>query len=288
MRKAQFMYDLHVEEITLKKLHLRKAISIAQSSLDYCTDKLDKYRNVKSNYSVTIDDILNRPNSDGLAFVSFKGIKEATYETNGVGDKEIKHYLRLYILTHRKLIQYTNQLNKLKLAIPPDSIFVAAIYNFNYNMIKEVLMGARFRLGHKVGSITVIEKERTTYLEGTTITKNINWNESFLNKQRLIAEGKTPYAKVTAPHGVKWFVYHDEPYTYWYKWTSSIFNKLMIGLVFKPLAYVTVNKKERAIIEKKVTCVKDILDLGVFGPIEKLQLIKRKFPNHLLIFRKYA
>lgn len=288
MRKAPYMYAVHVEHINNKKNEFRRAIRSSENTLDYCVSQLDKYIEVESDYRISISEILSKKLEDTLAFVSLKAIAETNFKTTSVNSREIKHYLRLYIITRKRLIQYKLQLDKLVLAIPPDAVFNATVYHFNYNMIKEVLMGARFRLGHKVGGITVIEKERTTFLVGTEVTKNINWCASKINKQRLIDEGKVPYSKLFAPHGEKWFIYHDEPYTYWYKWTSSIFNKLVIGLVFKPLAYVTVNKKERAVIEKNVKSVQDILELTVFGPIEKLQLIKRKFPNHLLIFRKYA
>jgi len=288
MRRIQFMYDMHVEVINEKKMELRKVIRSAEATLDYCRNELNKFSDIDTDHIIGIKDLLAKSLTDNLAFVSFKGISESHFKTTEANNVKIKHYIRLYMITRKRLIQFKTLLGKLDLAIPPDGVFMEAVYTFNYNMIKEVLMGARFRLGHKVGAITVIEKERTTFLDGTAITKNINWNQSFINKQKLLDGGKTPYSKIIAPHGEKWFVYHDEPYTYWYKWTSSIFNKLMIGLVFKPLAYVTVSKKERAVIENNVKSVKDILNLTVFGPVEKLQLIRRKFPNHLLIFRKYA
>lgn len=282
MRRGDYMYDVYIENLNNRKQDLAKVVRSTNNTLNYILDMLDNYEDEFAAYDLTKQQVLSKVYSGEL---TTKTITTVLHKTT---NNSCLRYIRLYIVTYARHHHAKHKLKYLDLHEPPNSIFKNAIYTFNYNMVKEVLMGAKFRFGHKVGSIGIIEKERTYFLDGTEVTKNINWKESFAKRDAIIAEGKKPYHAKYEPDGIKWFVYHDEFYTYWYKWTSSIFNKLRLGSVFKPLAYVTVDRHERAKIEENVASVKEILDLEVFGPIEKLQLIKRKFPNHLLIFRNYA
>lgn len=283
MRRSDYMYEVYLDSYNKKLADIRSVISSCTINLQYCANKLREFDNYLIDNGTSANAIISKIRSNVFYI---KDIPSLQLDL----PKDIKAtlimYIKMYILNSSRLNNQRFALRSMKYFETPREVFKRALYVFNYNMIKEVIKGSKFRLGRGYGSISVIEKHRTYYLPNTTVIKAIDWNESKLNKARLIAEGITPYNSKTAPDGKKWFMYHNEPYVYWFKWTARNTTKYVTGLQFKPLAYVRISKEERVKLENSVKTVDEALDITVFGPIEKLQLVKKKFPKHMLIFRK--
>ena len=282
MRRSQFIYEFGMELLKEKEMQLKRLIHTSEQTYEYTLDKLNGLSTEFETSGKTIKEVVTL--TRGMDF-NISQIPDLKFQTSKHKEVLIQRYLTMFIQSFFRIVSLKHRLKYHKLYYGHESLFKEAIYAYNYNMVKEMIMGAKMRLGKEMGTISIFKKKRTFYIdEETTVTRNIDWGESIKNKQTLIDAGITPYDKNTAPDGVKWFIYHNEDYTYWFKWYNNRFNKFLTGSTFVPLAYVTIDKETRHALEGSFKSVKEVLDCGVFGPIEKLQVIKRKFPNHMLMY----
>ena len=73
-------------------------------------------------------------------------------------------------------------------------------------------------MGFGLSSIRIRKKKR--------VRANIDWGTSNKNKERILAEGKVPFNKDSAPDGIKWLAYHTSDYEYWWYWNKAVSNVL--------------------------------------------------------------
>lgn len=88
--------------------------------------------------------------------------------------------------------------------------FSTVVKDFNKKVSLEILDGYIFK--SPIGKIEIRKRERKVAA--------IDWNESKKYRADLIAEGKIPFNKDTAPDGIKWFKYFTHNMDYLWKWTK--------------------------------------------------------------------
>jgi len=170
-------------------------------------------------------------------------------------------------------------------------------YSFNYlntavnnEMAKSILRGYNFNFGVGVvnmGTIKVQEIERKYNEDGTPTDKSINWEESNLLKQALIADNIEVYNKETSPNGRKWFIYHTEPFVYYINWVISMYSHKMIKYFkFEPTAFInTKNRSSSDILDNYNIDVEDIINNPKLGFTTKLNTLLKKDPSYALTYR---
>jgi len=198
--------------------------------------------------------------------------------------------VRLLITLSTRLYYSTQRLVKYKNMKMP-------YYSFNYlntaintEMAKSILRGYNFNFGIgsvNMGSIRVEEVERKFDEEGYPTDRSINWEESKILKQALIADGIEVYNKESKPNGRKWFVYHTEPYIYYINWFISMYSHKMIKFFkFEPTAFInTKNRANSDILDDYNIDVEDIINNPKLGFSTKLNNIIKKDPSYVLTYR---
>jgi hypothetical protein len=104
-----------------------------------------------------------------------------------------------------------NKLYKIRSQVN-NKVFNFITTRFNMRIVDEIVNGYNFVAPH-IGNIYVIRRQRGR--------RPVDWGRSNEYKDKLIAAGKTPYNKDTAPDGEKWLFYHDGEYAHYYFWRQS-------------------------------------------------------------------
>lgn len=153
--------------------------------------------------------------------------------------------LRAYLLSLGNNISYKFKLKSLintyKHELLDYNLF-SIIYNMiNLNIIKYILKGEVYSFGKGVGNLYIARRE----MDGKKRKYRIDWNKSKKYKEKLIAEGKTPYKaiydekgnKIGDNGGIEWIVRHVNEEDIWIMWSnnSSIGNNIRYS--FKPSNY---------------------------------------------------
>lgn len=115
------------------------------------------------------------------------------------------NYIIEYRTNYKTIQHYTSILNKLT----PHKAYNTLIKDINFAISKEVLRGGKFPLG--IGLLYIHESRRTNFDKPL-----IDYEATNKNKEALLAEGKTLYDKHKNPDGVKFVVFFDKEFDYWW------------------------------------------------------------------------
>jgi hypothetical protein len=109
----------------------------------------------------------------------------------------------------------------------PYKLFYDVIRQFHKQLSDKIIFNT-YQFKTNIGQFEVLRDERRG--------KSIDWNASKKRKQDIIDSGGTPFNAQTAPHGIKWFIYHEGDYFkwHWFKDTGISFIKNIKYYVFKP------------------------------------------------------
>jgi len=127
-----------------------------------------------------------------------------------------------YVKLHSNIIAENNYIIKQLKESAADSkksVIKFKLYKFIVNLFNESICdyiikeGYTLRMGHNLGNIYIARKLRSQQ-------RPIDWGASNKIKASIIADGKVPYNKETAPEGEKYIVYHDSKYANYWFWTK--------------------------------------------------------------------
>lgn len=135
---------------------------------------------------------------------------------------------KAFIVINRKFHKNKKRLVVLNRRILPFEIWIKVIKKFNAALVKEIVEeGYEFFLGHGLTSIRIKRRIREN--------PEINNPASYQKRKQIIAEGKIPYNKDTAPNGERWRVYRTERYKFrWYWSKKSVSVKNAYYYTFQP------------------------------------------------------
>jgi len=129
--------------------------------------------------------------------------------------------LKKYLLFKHDYNYTLDKVNKLLREYISYKLFKSVIEHFNKKVVELMINGYKIIPNYKIGSFYVAIRERLPSVTDGKKTFSINWQASYKRKEEIISEGKTPYDKVNAPTGTKWFVYFTEP-TPFFTWNNRI------------------------------------------------------------------
>jgi hypothetical protein len=89
--------------------------------------------------------------------------------------------------------------------------FYRVVRLFHRLISSKIIDGYKFN--SEVGTIEIDKKPRPGRM--------VDWGNSNARKQRIIAEGKIPFNKETAPNGEHWLCYFTDSTHYKWKWNKS-------------------------------------------------------------------
>lgn len=119
------------------------------------------------------------------------------------------------------------------------------VFFYIIKRINELIVDALIYKGYQlkddfIGTIKIINAKDKK--------KRPDWNKSFINKQKLIEQGKVPYMKADAEkalkenkpyNGVPWLIYHNSENSLWFNWSYGLRPALILpnirNYVFVPL-----------------------------------------------------
>ena len=263
--------------------------------IQYIKDKLDKYTN-------RLEDITKQKEylfgviSSKTADYSKAGINidELTYSNRAKFDlRTIKKYnfnakdevfLQSYIISYMNLLRSDHtcitSIKQYSMLSIPYEFYRYLFVELNLEYMKCILNGTKMDFGSGVGNISVKEKER---YPGSNA---IDWGKSNAYKEQLIADGKTPYNKETAPDGVKWHIPYSSMYSYWIWWKYRL-NSSVNSIFYKfiPTKFINGNCRNREWFKKNFITKEQILDSNELGNIDKLYKLLDLDPIHALNYR---
>jgi len=198
-----------------------------------------------------------------------------------VKQEQVKFYLiKKYTLLKRisKAQEIQNSLSGLNI---PYNLFQVIISRYNEAMVSLILKGSIYPMGNHLGNMLITRKERVTYIDPSrgTVTRNINWHESKKYREYLISQGIIPYDKETAPDGEKWFVYHNEPYTFWFTWHPSPYMANKRIAKFTPTNFINTETRSHEELVASTYSVDEIINNPYLGNRDKLQVIVKTHPS---------
>lgn len=277
MSSIRDCYNDYIKALDVKRSRVISMGITLKSSYDYITTQLRAreamftQQGYDINYVVSIS-FLKELNSTVADNFSIVGHSDEVAKVRAYLKNRFRIYARYNRLQH--------MLSEIKASYIPFTTFSLILKTYNDRIIHSVLKGNTFPMG-QLGSLSVTRKPRLFHLDESVgvITKNINWHESNKKRQELIDQGITPYDKNTAPDGVKWFIYHDEPYTYWYKWIRSkwIRNKKVIK--FTPTNFINTPDRDHQTIIANAKTIDDIIKTDKLGNMNKLQTLVKYSPS---------
>ena len=134
---------------------------------------------------------------------------------------EVKGLLERYINYSNDVRNCQNILNILDAKYEEYQVFLYIVKRFNILIYEELLNGYTFDMVNGVGKLNFVIKNKTPKIDKNgNATFPINWHESLKMKRELVANNQTPFHKDDAPKGIKWLIYHIEPYPY-LVWTKA-------------------------------------------------------------------
>jgi len=206
-REQWAMYNLSVQK-EIKVIELK--LKTINKSRNYLYAKLIKYKNAVNDFSHTsFNSVVNTINLSKL-----NNFKASDLFLNQ--DKFIINW-RAYIIINRQFHKFKKRLIVLNRRLLSFETWIKIVKKFNKNIVKEIVEeGYEFFMGHGLASIRIQRRIREN--------PEINNPASYQRRKEIIAEGKIPYNKDTAPDGIKWRVYRTERYKFAWYWAKKSVN----------------------------------------------------------------
>ena len=204
---VEIYYKLYHSTLDLQIEKAKEDIALFNLTFKYIKDILKSYKP----YIDTQVDILY-----GILMVSpsylVKGKLSERYVYNDVlyTKEEFFEYLKTYKKNFDRLQKHKEYIKELEGKRISYVLFKKIIKKFNLKISQEIVERQyEFDLGYSLGSISLVHKKLDK--------PKINWGDSYVNKDNLIAEGKVPYYTEDAEDaerqgkeykGIKWLAYY--------------------------------------------------------------------------------
>lgn len=263
----------------------RDYINSIQNRLNTITIKLDQYtgsinylKNCITNNQVEFEkEGVSITTLFAAPFIAYSKIKPLV-DTGKL--TRVAHYVRSY--TNANLYYNTHKLlyDRLTKSIMPYETYLKFLFILNSEIAKYILNGGYYNFG-QLGRIYICEKPRAFLFKGKPVKLPIDWGASNKYKQYLIDNGKVPYDSVSAPDGIKWHIYHDSDYAYWFIWEKLAFkNKAFFK--FCPSKFVRRGKAKLIPFTSK----EQILNSSEIGNINKMVELLKFDTLHFINYKR--
>lgn len=194
--------------------------------------------------------------------------------------KEAAEVLLDYLDATNNIKLLTDKLNDLSKLKIDYSIFRDIFKAYNLKYVSFIIQGYHLPLGRSFGSMRIKEHQDTEK------DRRIDWGTSIAYRNHLIKEGKETYLKDVNDNGIKWHVYFQQDYSYWFHWYKPIrivnnindpnelvnikHNDNLKCFRFIPSSYCGTARKNLALYVKGKTDTNDIILDSKLGSIEKM------------------
>ena len=272
MLETRDLYNNYIDEIQNKINLVNLKINQYCGSIEYLKTAILNNKSEFEAVNISVDTLFSNP------YIAYAKIKEIV--DNGKLSK-VAHYVKSYVNSVRYLTLHKLLYERLNKAIMPYEIYLKLLGHSNLEISKHILQGGYYTFG-RVGKIYINEKARTFLFKGRCVKLPIDWGMSNKYKARLIEDGKVPYDKTNAPNGVKWHIYHDSDFGYWFWWTSNIYLKNRRFFKFLPSKFV--RRGNRKNIPFKNT--DEIYNTTEIGILNKMLELMKLDTIHFLNYRR--
>jgi len=205
--------------------HYRLKLRDYKGQLDTELKLQDKVNKKLVLFKAFINDcVINYTYEELLAFtqpIKVNGIQiRRSRNTHYYTITDLQETMQLYININKTVRELKNKLESVQrlMSALTYPAFCFIVKEANPLIVDEIIKGKEFHMGYNLASIMVIHKKRC-------ITKRarsaIDWGKSNKLKAQLIAEGKTPFNKETAPDGEKWFIYQEGSHGNYFRWVKK-------------------------------------------------------------------
>lgn len=271
-------YNLHIKQIEDKLVKFNTRLLDISEQKEYLFGVISSNESTYKSGGLDIDELVwgNR-NKFNIRLVKH-------YKFNTSNESVLQSYIIAYmnlLRSEKVCIEAISQYSMLKV---PMKFYKFVSTELNLEFSKSILMGNNIEMGSGVGTLCIKEKQRDFARENCR--KTIDWKESNVLRRYLIAEGKIPYDKNTAPDGIKWHVYRTDDYSYWWWWKyRSNFHANDVFYKFTPTKFINGVAREIENFKKNFNTIEKILDTTLLGNIDKLYKIRELNPAHMLRYR---
>jgi len=211
MLETRDLYRDYIEAVQIKINAVTVKIGQYYGSQEYIKQCIINNRAEFEKIDVNIDNLFKNP------YIADLKIKELV--ANGQLTR-VAHYVKSYVNSIRYLTLHKLLYERLVKSIMPYEVYLKILGYSDIEIAKHILKGGYYTFGN-AGKLYIREKERTFLFNGRLVKLPVDWGTSNKYKAKLIEEGKIPYDQTTAPNGIKWHVYHNSDYAYWFWWEAG-------------------------------------------------------------------
>jgi hypothetical protein len=272
MLETRDLYKDYIEALQIKINAVNLKINQYYGSQEYIKNCIINNRAEFEKVDVSIDTLFSNP------YIAYAKIKELA--DNGQLTR-VAHYVKSYVNSIRYLTLHKLLYDRLNKAIMPYEVYLKMLGYSNLEIAKEILRGGYYTFGN-AGKVYIREKARTFLFKGRTVKLPIDWGTSNKYKARLLEEGKIPYDQTDAPNGIKWHVYHNSDFGYWFWWEAGYFIENRGFFKFIPSKF-TKRGNRRTIPFKDENEIYNTTEIGILNKMLELM----KFDTiHFLNYRR--
>jgi len=280
MLETRDLYKDYIESIQIKMNTIQLKIQQYYGSQEYIKICILNNRAEFEKVDVNVDTLLANP---FIAYAKIKGLVDNGQLTR------VSHYVKSYVTSLNYLSLHKRLYDRLNKSIMPYEVYLKLIGYSNTEIAKYILQGGYYRFGN-AGKMYIKEKARTFLFMGKPVKLPIDWGLSNKYKAKLLAEGKTPYDQDTAPNGIKWHIYHNSDFAYWFWWEAgSIVNRSFFKFVHSKF---TKRGNKRNISFKSIDEIYNTTEIGILNKmlelmkIDSLHFINYRRPEKVIVNRE--
>lgn len=275
MLETRNLYKDYINSVQSKIATVTVKIEQYYASQEYLKNCIINNRAEFEDLGINLDNLFSNP------YIAYAKIKELV--DNGQLTR-VAHYVKSYVLSVRYLNLHKLLFDRLNKCIMPYEAYLKILGASNFEISKHILAGGIYTFGH-VGKIYIKEKARTFFFKGRKANLPIDWGLSNKYKAELIKQGKIPYDKYNAPNGVKWHIYHDSDYAYWFWWEAGpIQNRSYFKFI--PTDFCNTRNRKTDVLLSKCKTKEDICNSTEIGILDKMLLLMKFDPLHYLNYKR--
>lgn len=211
MLETRDLYRDYIATVEAKISLVTAKIGQYYGSQDYLRTCIVNNRKEFENVGVNIDTLFKNP------YIAYVKIKELV--ANGQLTR-VEHYVKSYVNATQYITLHKLLHERLLKALMPYEVYLKLLGYSNIEIAKYILKGGYYSFGN-AGRIYIKEKARAFLFNGKPVKLPVDWGNSKKYKAKLIEEGKKPYNQEEAPDGIKWHMYHNSDYGYWFWWEAG-------------------------------------------------------------------
>ena len=271
MLETRDLYKDYVAAINTRLCLISIKITQYQASQEYIKTCIINNRAEFEKVDVNIDTLFNNP------YIAYAKIKQLV--DNGQLSR-VAHYVKSYVNSIQYLNLHKLLYERLNKALMPYEVYLKMLGYSNAEISRYILNGGIYSFG-SAGKLYIKEKARTFLFKGKPVKLPVDWGTSNKYKAKLIEAGKVPYDRDTAPNGIKWHIYHNTDFGYWFWWEAGpIANRAF----FKFLPSKFVRRGNRKL--KGFKSEQEILHTTEIGILNKMLELMKINPLYFMNYRR--